>query len=101
MARGAFRGALTAWLGLITLQVVTTKGGSSKVAGLFGVVDSVVQRALDPNVAAIPDHGKPDAHNVTSAAEAAVTAANRVAGAGLPVPPAPTPAVTGGTMRPI
>lgn len=75
MARGAFRGALTAWLGLITLQTVVSKSGSSQVSGIFGVLDSMVQRALDPNIAALPDHGKPDANTVASAAQAAVAAA--------------------------
>jgi hypothetical protein len=55
MARGALRGAMSAWLGLIVLQVATTQGGSSKVGGVLDVVNSAVKRALDPNVAAIPD----------------------------------------------
>lgn len=56
MARGAFRGAAGVWLGLIALQVLTTREGSGKVAGAFDAVNSLVERALDPNVAAIPDH---------------------------------------------
>lgn len=49
------RGAVTAWLALIALQTVTSKGGSGKVAGAFSALDSIVKRALSPNVAAIPD----------------------------------------------
>lgn len=56
MARGAVRGAVSAWLGLIVLQTVTSKGGSGKVAGAFDAVNSLVKRALDPGVAAIPDY---------------------------------------------
>jgi hypothetical protein len=56
VARGAFRGAATAWLGLVALQVVTTSSGSSKVGGVLNWVNSVVSRALDPNVAALPDY---------------------------------------------
>jgi hypothetical protein len=56
VARGALRGAMSAWLGLIVLQTVTTKGGSGKVAGAFDAVNGLVERALSPAVAAIPDH---------------------------------------------
>jgi hypothetical protein len=55
MARGAVRGALGAWLGLVALQVATTSGGSGRIAGAFGVLNGLVERALDPNVPAIPD----------------------------------------------
>lgn len=59
MARGAFRGAAAAWLGLIALQTFTTKRGAGAVGGLIGTVDNLVKRALDPTVAAIPDHSTP------------------------------------------
>jgi hypothetical protein len=55
VARGAVRGALTAWLGLIVLHGLTTKGGSKAVGGAFDVVGNVVERALSPDVPAIPD----------------------------------------------
>jgi hypothetical protein len=58
VARGALRGAAGAWLGLIALQAVTTKRGSKQVSGLLTWVDSAVQRALSPDVAAIPDYSK-------------------------------------------
>lgn len=60
MARGAFRGAASAWLGLIALQAVTSKGGSSATSGVLGWAESVVKRALSPDVAAIPDRRTAD-----------------------------------------
>lgn len=54
-----FRGAAAAWLGLIALQAVTTRGGAGAVGGLMTTVDGLVKRALDPSVAAIPDHSAP------------------------------------------
>lgn len=56
MARGAVRGAAVAWLGLIALQVATTRRGSAAVAGGFDVFSGFVERALSPDVAAIPDY---------------------------------------------
>jgi hypothetical protein len=55
VARGALRGAAAAWLGLIALQAVTSKGGAHATSGVLGVAESIVKRALAPNVAAIPD----------------------------------------------
>lgn len=55
MARGAFRGAAGACLGLVVLQVATTREGSGKVAGVLTAIDSLVRRAMDPTVPAIPD----------------------------------------------
>jgi hypothetical protein len=55
MARGAVRGAMGAWLGLVALQALTSEGGSGKAAGLIDFLSSVVDRALDPTVPAIPD----------------------------------------------
>jgi len=87
VARGAVRGALTAWLGLITLQVVTSQGGSGRVAGAFVAFDSVVKRALSPDVAAIPDYrnGTPAASPVGSTKPAAPAAYVTVGGS-VPVP---------------
>lgn len=50
-----FRGALTAWMALIVLQTVGTRGGSGKVASLFTDANTLVTRALSPSVPAIPD----------------------------------------------
>jgi len=56
MARGGMiRGAASAWLGLIALQAVSTRGGSGRVAEFFNDANRLVQRVLDPNVPAIPD----------------------------------------------
>lgn len=55
MRRGALKGAASAWLGLIVLQVATTNRGSGAVSGALAAVASVVERALSPDVAAIPD----------------------------------------------
>jgi hypothetical protein len=48
------RGAVSAWLALIVLQTVMTKG-SDQVAGALAGINGLVQRALSPNVPAIPD----------------------------------------------
>ena len=53
--RGALRGALAAWLGLIALHAVGTAGGSGRIAEAFGDVNRLVERVLDPSVPAIPD----------------------------------------------
>ena len=50
-----FRGAVTAWMALIVLQAVGTKGGSGRIAGAFADANQLVQRALSPTVPAIPD----------------------------------------------
>lgn len=55
MARGAFRGAFGAFLTLAVLQALTTRHGSGRVAEAIADVDSLVKRAMDPNVAAVPD----------------------------------------------
>lgn len=54
MGGHAVRGMVSAWLGLIVLQTVATKG-SGKVAGLMADANRLVKRALDPSVPAIPD----------------------------------------------
>lgn len=59
MGGKAVRGALSAWMTLIVLQVVGSKG-SGKIASLFSDLDNLVQRALSPDVPAIPDRRKPD-----------------------------------------
>lgn len=53
--RGGVRGALAAWLGLIALQAVGTAGGSGRISSFFGDVNTLIERALNPNVPAIPD----------------------------------------------
>jgi hypothetical protein len=55
MAHGTARAAAAACLGLIALQAAGTKGGAGRLASLLGDVNSVVTRALDPGVPAIPD----------------------------------------------
>lgn len=55
MANHLLRGALSAWMGLIVLQVAGSAGGSGKVAALLDDVNGVVKRALSPDVPAIPD----------------------------------------------
>jgi hypothetical protein len=52
--RHGLRGAVTAWLSLIALQAVVANG-SGQVAGALSAVAGLVNRALSPNVAAIPD----------------------------------------------
>jgi hypothetical protein len=58
MSRGMLRGAAGAWLGLIALQAVVSRGGTGVVGGLLSDVDGLVQRVLDPSVPAIPDRAK-------------------------------------------
>src|SRR5206468_5947739 len=48
------RGAVSAWLALIVLQTVVTRG-SGRVADALAGLNGLAQRALDPNVPAIPD----------------------------------------------
>jgi hypothetical protein len=55
IGRHALRGALTAWMCLIVLQAAGSAGGSGKLATLFTDVNRLVQRALSPDVPAIPD----------------------------------------------
>jgi hypothetical protein len=54
-SRGALRGAFAAWLGLIALHAVSTRGGSGRVTEFFGDVNGLVSRVLDPDIPAIPD----------------------------------------------
>lgn len=53
------RGAAGAWLGLVVLQGLTSKGGAGAVGGLLGTVTDLIDRALSPTVPAIPDHSIP------------------------------------------
>lgn len=80
MANGTLRGAGAAVFGLIVLQTVTTQRGAAGVGGILGWVDSVLRRALSPDVAAIPDfaNGKGNDNAVATAAQAAVTGAKGV-----------------------
>lgn len=55
MSRGAFRGAAVAWLGLAALDALLSTHGAESVSGALGVLNSVAQRALSPDVALIPD----------------------------------------------
>lgn len=55
MARGAVRGAVSAWLALTALQAVVSTGGSGRISALLADVNGLVERALDPTVPAIPD----------------------------------------------
>lgn len=50
----ALGSAFTMWLALIALHAVATKG-SGRIAELLGDVNSIVERVLDADVAAIPD----------------------------------------------
>jgi hypothetical protein len=61
------RGAVAAWLGLITLQAVGTKSGSGRVAELATDTTRLLARILDPDVPAIPDR-RPGAAAATAAA---------------------------------
>ena len=86
MGKHALRGAVTAWLALIALQAVSSRGGSGRVASFFGDVDGLVQRALSPDVPAIPDRrgGRNDTSSYITPAQAAaaVKAANGGAAVG-------------------
>lgn len=52
----AIRGVLSGYLALVALQVLVSPGGSSKTKGLLGALSSIIDRALSPRVAAIPDY---------------------------------------------
>ena len=70
MGGHALRGMVTAWLGLVVLQTVSTKGGSGRVAGLFTDLDNLVQRALNPTIPAIPDRRAGAGSSTAGAAQA-------------------------------
>lgn len=69
------------WLGLIALQTLVTEGSSSRLGKLFSDLDSVLERALDPTVPAIPD--------LRSSTPAPSTPAPSVPTTGLPEPADP------------
>jgi hypothetical protein len=105
VARGAVRGALGAWLGLITLQVVSSRGGSGKVAGAFDAVNSIVKRSLSPDVAAIPDYrdGVPAVSNPDAPSFGAAPASKQLPAAAVTYVGGsiPVPSGTAGRTRPI
>ena len=47
--------AITAWLGLVALQALATGDSSTRVGQAFDDLNSIVERVLNVNVAAIPD----------------------------------------------
>lgn len=47
--------AFTTWLGLVALQAVVSRGGSGRISQAFSDLDALLERVLDPTVAAIPD----------------------------------------------
>ncbi len=50
------RGFLTGYLLLVALSALVGEGGSKRASGLLGTLTSLVERALSPAVAAIPDY---------------------------------------------
>lgn len=55
MKRG-LTAAFTTWLALVALQTLASSSfAPARVKSLFQDVDSIVERALDPSVPAIPD----------------------------------------------
>ncbi len=88
--RGTLRGAAVAWLSLIALHAVASRGGSGRVAEFVTDADRLLQRVLSPEVPAIPDRRAGGA-----AARAPMPTADQVVGARipivgrLPVPPVP------------
>lgn len=93
MARGAVRGAAIAWLGLVTLDALVSSRGSQSVTGAMGVVTSVVNRALSPDVALIPDfrNGSPAPSTSTTAAGKAASSAATWTPTTVPIPGRPQP----------
>lgn len=45
----------TTWLALIALQALTTRTAPSRVGDMLSDINGLLERALDPNVPAIPD----------------------------------------------
>lgn len=83
--KGTLGWMFTTWLALIALQTLSTTGASGRVASLFTDVNSLVQRALDPTVPAIPDRRT----TTTTAAAATPTPATVTAAPGMPAASAP------------
>lgn len=47
--------AFSAWLSLIALQALTGPSAPGRVSGIFAGAQKAVDRALNPNLPAIPD----------------------------------------------
>jgi len=78
------------FLGLSALYAVGTAGGTGRIAGAVGEVTGLINRALSPDVPAIPDRRNP-----TSEAAAGVAAGRALGGSqatGRTAPRLPIPA---------
>lgn len=84
MARGAVRGFAAGALGLIALQGLTSDKSAGKVSGLVGTITGLVDRALDPNVPAIPDHSTKS--SASSSGGGSMAGGGKATGAGV-LPP--------------
>ena len=82
--KGTLGWMFTTWLALIALQTLTTQGASGRIGSLFGDVNSLVQRALDPTVPAIPDRRTGAASTPAPAAAAPATQVPFAPGTSLP-----------------
>lgn len=76
----ALKGVIAGVGVLVALPAVAQAGSKGRVSSLFGIVDQVVQRALDPKVPLIPDRrnpgsSKPLTDPSTAVENAAATAA--------------------------
>lgn len=79
----ALRGVAAGVLGLIALQAVGQAGGTGRIGSLFGLLDQVVTRALDPKVPLIPDRRDPGSSTpLTDPSTAVENAAAKAAGMG-------------------
>lgn len=47
--------AFTTWLSLIALQALATRGSAGRVGSALSDINSIIERLLDADVAAIPD----------------------------------------------
>lgn len=66
---GTLSWAFSAVLGLVALQALTSRQGSGRVGQMFGDVNRLVERVLDPTVPAIPDRRTARSQTTASAAE--------------------------------
>jgi hypothetical protein len=82
---GSVRGAFAGFLGLVALHAVAQKGSSKRVGGAFSDLAAIVERVLDADVPAIPDHSKPSKPS-TAVADGAAAAADPPR---LPIPAPP------------
>ncbi|WP_154793299.1 hypothetical protein [Occultella kanbiaonis] len=53
--RGLLSTLFVTWLGLIALQTLSGSGASGRVAEAFRDANTIIEKALDPTVPAIPD----------------------------------------------